>query len=43
MVCQPRQSPHWQAYRIDVADFMTFVGIQRPEEFKIVTRTHFLA
>ena len=32
-----------KAYRIDVADFMAFVGIQRPEEFRIVTRAHFIA
>ncbi len=32
-----------RAYRIDVADFMAFVGIQRPEEFRIVTRAHFIA
>ena len=32
-----------RAYRIDVADFMTFVGISRPEEFRIVTRAHVLA
>ncbi len=32
-----------RAYRIDVADFMAFVGIQRPEEFRIVSRAHFIA
>ena len=32
-----------RAYRIDVADFMAFVSIQRPEEFRIVTRAHFIA
>ncbi len=32
-----------RAYQIDVADFMAFVGIQRPEEFRIVTRAHFIA
>lgn len=32
-----------RSYRIDVADFMAFVGIQRPEEFRIVTRAHFIA
>ncbi len=32
-----------RAYRIDVASFMAFVGIQRPEEFRIVTRAHFIA
>ena len=32
-----------RAYRIDVADFMAFVGIARPEEFRIVTRAHFIA
>jgi integrase/recombinase XerD len=30
-------------YRMDVTDFMRFVGIQRPEEFRIVTRAHFIA
>jgi hypothetical protein len=32
-----------RAYRIDLRDFMQFVGIQRPEEFRIVTRAHVLA
>ncbi len=31
-----------KAYRSDVADFMTFVGIHRPEEFRLVTRSHFI-
>ena len=31
-----------RAYKIDVADFMAFVGIQRPEEFRVVTRAHFI-
>ena len=32
-----------KAYRADVTDFMRFVGIERPEEFRIVTRAHFIA
>jgi site-specific recombinase XerD len=32
-----------RAYRIDIHDFMGFVGIARPEEFRIVTRAHVLA
>ena len=32
-----------RAYRNDVQDFMRFVGIQQPEEFRIVTRPHVLA
>lgn len=31
------------AYQDDVKDFMSFVGINRPEEFRIVTRAHFIA
>jgi hypothetical protein len=31
------------AYRIDIHEFMGFVGIGRPEEFRIVTRSHVLA
>ena len=32
-----------RAYEHDVKDFMGFVGIHRPEEFRIVTRAHFIA
>jgi site-specific recombinase XerD len=32
-----------RAYQIDLQDFMTFVGIRRPEEFRIVTRAHLIA
>jgi site-specific recombinase XerD len=32
-----------RAYQIDLQDFMGFAGIQRPEEFRIVTRAHVLA
>jgi hypothetical protein len=32
-----------RAYRQDVADFTAFVGIARPEEFRIVTRAHLIA
>jgi site-specific recombinase XerD len=32
-----------RAYQIDLRDFMQFVGIQRPEEFRIVTRAHLIA
>lgn len=32
-----------QAYRTDLKSFMTFVGIQRPEEFRSVTRAHVIA
>ena len=32
-----------RAYRIDLQDFMRFVGINRPEEFRTVTRAHVLA
>lgn len=32
-----------RAYRIDVHDFSRFVGIQRAEEFRIVTRAHVIA
>jgi integrase/recombinase XerD len=31
------------AYRTDLKSFMTFVGIQRPEEFRSVTRAHVIA
>ena len=32
-----------RAYQIDLRDFMAFVGISAPEEFRIVTRAHVLA
>ncbi len=32
-----------RAYRSDLQDFMRFVGIQQPEEFRQVTRPHVLA
>ena len=32
-----------RAYRIDIHEFMGFVGIGRPEEFRIVARSHVLA
>lgn len=32
-----------RAYEIDVKDFAAFVGIHRPEEFRIVTRAHVIA
>jgi integrase len=32
-----------RAYRIDIREFMGFVGIARPEEFRTVTRAHVLA
>ncbi|MFM0053718.1 tyrosine-type recombinase/integrase [Caballeronia grimmiae] len=32
-----------RAYRADLQDFMSFAGIARPEEFRIVTRAHVLA
>src|ERR687891_1915482 len=32
-----------RAYQRDVQDFMRFVGIQSPEEFRIVTRAHVIA
>src|SRR5437868_5326160 len=32
-----------RAYRIDVTDFQNFVGIDRPEEFRQVTRAHVIA
>jgi len=32
-----------RAYQIDIKDFMAFVGIGRPEEFRIVTRAHLIA
>lgn len=32
-----------RAYQIDIHDFMTFVGVHRPEEFRTVTRAHVIA
>jgi hypothetical protein len=32
-----------RAYDADTKDFMRFVGIARPEEFRIVTRAHVIA
>ncbi len=32
-----------RAYMIDLRDFMDFVGIRRPEEFRIVSRSHVIA
>lgn len=32
-----------RAYRIDLRDFMAFVGIRIPEEFRTVTRSHVIA
>jgi site-specific recombinase XerD len=32
-----------RAYRIDLLDFMTFTGIRRPAEFRVITRAHVLA
>ena len=32
-----------RAYKHDVQDFMRFVGIRDPEEFRIVTRAHVIA
>ena len=32
-----------RAYRIDLLDFMSFTGITRPDDFRIITRAHVLA
>ncbi len=32
-----------RAYMVDLRDFMDFVGIRRPEEFRIVSRSHVIA
>jgi hypothetical protein len=32
-----------RAYRQDIADFMAFAGLRRPEEFRAVTRAHVIA
>lgn len=37
-------NPHTErAYRRAIADFIRFVGIRRPEEFRLVTRAHVIA
>jgi site-specific recombinase XerD len=28
------------AYKLDIQDFMGFIGIERPEDFRLVTRAH---
>ena len=40
---QPHQPKHRRAYENAVKDFMRFAGIERPEEFRIVTRAHLIA
>ena len=32
-----------RAYRIDLRDFMVFVGIRAPDEIRLVTRAHVIA
>ena len=32
-----------RAYQLDITEFRTFVGIQRPEEFRLITRAHVIA
>jgi integrase/recombinase XerD len=32
-----------RAYRLDFTDFSVFVGINRPEEFRLITRAHVIA
>jgi hypothetical protein len=32
-----------RAYRQDIDDFMAFAGLQRPEQFRDVTRAHVIA
>ena len=32
-----------RAYKLDLQDFMAFVGLQRVEEFRLVTRAHIIA
>src|SRR5262245_14765224 len=32
-----------RAYQFDLQDFMNFVGIQKPEEFRVVTRAHVIS
>jgi integrase/recombinase XerD len=31
------------AYKLDLRDFMGFIGIERPEDFRLVTRAHVIA
>ena len=31
------------AYKLDLQDFMAFIGIERPEDFRLVTRAHVIA
>ena len=38
-----RSSRTRREYSDDLKDFMRFVGIERPEEFRIVTRSHVIA
>src|SRR5215471_130093 len=32
-----------EAYRLDITDFTAFDGIDRPEEFRVITRAHVIA
>jgi integrase/recombinase XerD len=32
-----------RAYQLDITDFSAFVGIDRPEEFRLITRAHVIA
>jgi site-specific recombinase XerD len=32
-----------RAYQLDITDFSAFVGINRPEEFRLITRAHVIA
>jgi integrase/recombinase XerD len=32
-----------KAYQLDIADFSAFVGINRPKEFRLITRVHVIA
>jgi site-specific recombinase XerD len=32
-----------RAYEADIKDFIAFIGISRPEEFRVVTRSHLIA
>jgi integrase/recombinase XerD len=32
-----------RAYQLDITDFSAFVGIHRPEEFRLITRAHVIA
>ena len=42
MVRQYRQSQTRRAYENDLRDFMLFVGIHHPEDFRTVPRSHVL-